>query len=94
MVKDTTVRGVLLAAARLIERKGWCQGAGTDARGRHCLMGALNEVGTIRGIDRARTALMRQFPGSFVTTWNDEPWRTKKQVLTALRTAARAPRPR
>ena len=91
MKRPTTVRGVLLAAARLIERRGWCRGHYSHA-GRHCVVSAIYacavEGSSLAG--RVEDALLSAIsvPGHqtySLLVWNDAPGRTKAHVLSALR---------
>ena len=99
MPRQTTVRGVLLAAARLIERRGWCQHA--LAKGpRRCVWGAIRQIATgypNKNLNelayRSRVVLCMAIQHDSATVWNDAPQRTKAEVLRALRAAAKgAPR--
>ena len=91
-VRPRTVRGVLLAAARLIERKGWCQGSYKKS-GRHCAIGAIGEVMEWRreGLQaRALDKLTTVIGEISVAAWNDRPGRRRPEVIAALRRAATA----
>ena len=104
MPRPTTVRGVLLAAARLIERRGWGRHRLEDDQGRLCVAGAINVA--VRGssvhfwrparraalADRALCRLDDRLGGDAIR-WNNSPTRTQAEVVTALRAAAKgAPR--
>jgi hypothetical protein len=94
-VKVVTRRDVLLRAADLLEEFGWCQGEfGSKEDGSFCLYGA---------VDTAHSDLTgkpgwapREF-GIFLhkrlggcASWNDDPGRTKAEVVARLREAAEA----
>jgi hypothetical protein len=77
-----------LAAANDIERHGWVQGRlGAEAGGPRCLIGALLAVDVT---DDEALPLVRylgwrwRLIGTLVI-WNDDPMRTKEQVIFALR---------
>lgn len=90
-------------AADLIERDGWCQGVLRTATGEHCALGAIVETIAGGGItDRAlaqsvwtnpdvidaRNALYETIGNKTIANWNDEPKRTKTEVVAALRDTA------
>lgn len=101
-----TPKEVLLLAAALIEKFGWCQHVyqkGVD--GPVCLAGAVRlatwgEVyPTLTSVisfeqqseyGQAVAALMARTDDGGVTTYNDTPGRTKEQVLNFLRRVAEA----
>lgn len=73
-------RAHYLAAARLIERRGWCQGAFERLDGRVCAAGAINRAATsVAWLDFD----YYQTVGSLIP-FNDAPGRTKDEVLSAL----------
>lgn len=94
---------ILNAAADLIERDGWCQGA-FRRNGKHCLLGAIAE--TVAGDARsgfnhilAHNDDAREAVRVFLATvqcdlgvphWNDKPGRTQTEVVAALRKAAQS----
>ena len=88
---------VLLRAAELIEKHGWCQNAAGDMEGSVCLWGAIQaaqgiEPGSIifldnEAWDRIFSAL-RYCP----IRWNDAPGRTQAEVCAKLRAVALAGR--
>ena len=94
----TAVADVLNGAAGLIERDGWCQRQYRDENGCRCLAGAIDAVA---GEDpefhwestedavtvRARHAVA-DVVGKNWSSWNDEPGRTKAEVVAVLRAAA------
>lgn len=63
-------------AADLIEQYGWIQGSFGDHQHGFCLLRAI-EPGSV-------DALYRELPMGLIV-WNDEPGRTKEQVLAFLR---------
>ena len=89
-------RQLLLDAADLIERQGWWDGRpGSDGEQRtlHCIETAISAIGSIHHIDLARSEASVNFSNYVSTpsiTWNDAPGRTKEEVLTAMREAARS----
>jgi hypothetical protein len=94
------VADVLDDAADLLERGGWIQGALED-RGAHCALGALVDV-DLENQHRylARAALAKQVglnpdrAGNWLAAWNDDPLRTRQQVLDTFRAAAKQERMR
>jgi hypothetical protein len=94
------VADVLDDAADLLERGGWIRGALED-RGAHCALGALVVV-DLENQHRylARAALAKQVglnpdrAGNWLANWNDDPLRTRQEVLDAFRAAAKQERMR
>lgn len=84
----TAVQKSYLAAADLLERGGWCQGRGRGPGGSKCLVMAL-VYATIKDADypKAIEALESRL-GKRPADWNDEPGRTKEEVIALLREAA------
>lgn len=83
---------ILEGAADLIERDGWCQGHAMNDAGEMCLMQAL--VFTASGMcefHKLRRILGHAIDEPIVE-WNDRPGRTKEEVITALREAAKMAR--
>jgi hypothetical protein len=88
-------RQILINAADKIEKYGWIQGSLVTNRG-VCVLGALGGWGMAEGYEcDANRKLLAHInlsspdnPWS-LAAWNDEPGRTKAEVLTALREAAR-----
>ena len=78
------------AAADLIEREGWCQGALTSPEGGYCVEGALMQAPlwyasvTYEAAQRDLTLTL----GQLIPRWNDTPGRTKQKVLEMLRLEA------
>jgi hypothetical protein len=96
------VADVLDDAADLLEREGWIQGALHGAVG-HCADGAL-EIASCRYNASANTDMWLAatdalgecigFEHSTIPGWNDNPARTKQQVLDTFRAAAKQERMR
>jgi hypothetical protein len=91
------VADVLDDAADLLERNGWAPGIGD---GGHCALGALYHVAgpshrreNQLAVDALVAALGLE-RGYAVAVWNDDPGRTKQQVLDAFRAAAKQERMR
>lgn len=82
---------VLWNAADYIEKHGWCQNTIETAGGQVCAMGGIIAVGRSNLVD-AQVAINRMTAhiGRRIPFWNDEPGRTKGQVVAALRAAALA----
>lgn len=89
MPEDTEAwRQVLLSAAEVIEKKGWCRYHIEDAEGHVCLLGALNRAdGRPRDKDMAKDKLRKYLGVYYIHSWNDERW-SSRPVLEALREAA------
>jgi hypothetical protein len=88
---------ILLTAADLLEQHGWIQGHRRTNRGR-CVLGAIdfhwdqvNEVDKWNALTKilAHINLFTQDNTWSLAAWNDEPGRTKAEVITALRAAAK-----
>jgi len=83
------VREAARRAASLLRTEGWCQGAMATVSGEHCLVGAVDAASIghpgVRNkvIDLLKKKLKVETIWG-VTFWNDEPRRTKKQVLNLL----------
>jgi hypothetical protein len=101
MSKD--IANILECAAKLIETKGWTQGSyARDANDGavssldknaecFCIIGALSHVSL--GYDSNTRRKAYQFATNIIhnerlTTWNDDPARTKEEVITFLKSAA------
>lgn len=99
---DAHVAQDLRAAADILKRDGWTQGAYYDDTGCHCAMGAiataLNVISTEPG-DLTEAEWERwsddvdhlaKHLGDDVDSWNDAPGRTADEVIAALHLAADA----
>jgi hypothetical protein len=85
------VRSVLVGAADVIERAGWCQSQPRDLTGSVCVREALRIAadGDLVTMYDALTALERRLPAYIdVVRWQDQSHRTKAQVLAFLRDTA------
>jgi hypothetical protein len=84
---------VLLEAADLLRERGWCQHFLSDG-GRFCAEGAIRKAaeGTLAKTSlkfiQARGLLKKHLGAKYIAVWNDDPRRTKKQVIEALEAAA------
>lgn len=91
--KTVPWRQVLLDAADLIDRIGWCQHTECDHNGRVCTAEALMRVA---GDDVASYAVAMNNLSEFVASpltvpeWNDAECRRAAQVTGSLRACARA----
>lgn len=99
MTTDMTVEEALEAAATLIEQYGWAQGTMGSRTTGFCMFGALEAVWYPADREYPRFAWdvlqhMRERVGKVlpvnvgIVEWNDDPTRTKEQVILALRSAA------
>lgn len=89
MPEDTEAwRQVLLSAAEVIEKKGWCRFSMENAKGQVCLLGAFNHAeGKSSDKDIAKAKLSEYLGVHYIQTWNDKRW-SSRPVLKALRKAA------
>jgi hypothetical protein len=96
---EETWRQVLSAAADFLETRlgGWCQGCLMDCMGQVCMLGAITmapqtwriPMGLRDSQVRSQAQQkMSKFLGMLAHRWNDEPGRTKEEVITALRACA------
>lgn len=84
-----TTSEFLRRAADVLEEDGWCQGRGTDGQGRHCAVGAMCSV----AVDHGQATSVHLLPlrarlEGPLSDWNDEPGRTKEEVLALFRNTA------
>jgi hypothetical protein len=87
------VADVLDDAADLLECGGWIQEALYDSEGGFCSVGALYEVCEDPLVRNAAYGALFPLNGRrSVADWNNDPLRTKQQVLDAFRTAAKVER--
>jgi hypothetical protein len=101
-----TWRKLLLAAAELIHRKGWCQRVAARNRAgtveaydskwavRFCPLGAFWRVSKQANLTdplyRSAMDALCAVVGRRVISWNDARGRTKAEVVAAMRKAARS----
>ena len=88
----------LAMASYLIQTRGWCQHRLYGSNGSMCAVGAIRQASrrffTLGPVDRQlyldslQRVSDRVFPLG-VATWNDQPWRTREQVIGTLREAGR-----
>jgi hypothetical protein len=95
--RPTTTSEVLTAARNLLKRKGWCKGhLARAANGRivsvdspkavaWCMIGAIRRV-TVASVEQYGFAdlLLQRVIGMPVPVWNDDPHRTKEEVIEAF----------
>lgn len=102
-VAPVTKELLLLHAANILDEFDWCQGEpGSRGEGAMCAVGAIWEAAADLGIstwdDRAHEAWTMDVEGYDhneadtvpLARWNDEPGRTKAEVVAKLRAAADA----
>jgi len=87
--KEMNIR---LEAAKWLEENEWCQGAYVNGKGARCLVGAL---GVFTEDAKLLSQVIRELDSELgippfdatdtITKWNDEPSRTKEEVIAALR---------
>lgn len=84
------VAELLLNAAKVIERDGWCQHS-FSIKGTRCLVAALWEAGDYAGdvvYNHAKLRLLGFVDTPSVVGWNDVPGRTQAEVMALLCEAA------
>jgi hypothetical protein len=84
-----TPQQVLLAAADLLERDGWCQEF--ERGGKHCAYSAILFKSPVNdSLNTALTAcaMVSRSVGEWITYWNDAPGQTAENVISTLRKAA------
>ena len=79
-------RLALLKAANLIETVGWCQGAFTR-QGAVCAYAAIAKVAR-NDVSSTAADRLKDYINAPIAVWNDDPIRTKKQVIEAMRGCA------
>jgi hypothetical protein len=84
-----TPSAVLLAAADLLERDGWCQGIGRNGAGKRCVTFAIDEsTGSKVILYWVAIQLLRKTIRENTVDWNDAPGQTAENVIETLRRAA------
>lgn len=90
----------LLKAIDVLNERGWCQKTEVNAKGEHCLLGAVwfahyGEEPTHGPISEGRRSewpqvwdIMQKQLGMAAADWNDVDGRTKDEVIAVLRAAA------
>jgi hypothetical protein len=79
-------------AARIIERRGWCQNRFVDGRGAVCLDFALllSDLEVNEAVRRVVESELRRRGGpKSVVRWNDHPGRSQVEVVGLLRAVSR-----
>lgn len=96
MKKINSVSDALFAVAHRLQTYGWARGNYGDKNGPNCIMGAVWYADVKPGYHSAVIHAindvfgpMKLGRGRSVVTWNDEPGRTKDDVINALLDAAR-----
>ncbi len=87
----TPTTEVILGAIERLERHGWCQGKSIHGAER-CVFGAIRGAAWSFGGDwcwmtMRRVEAANGIPFETIAYWNDEPGRTKEEVVDALRKA-------
>lgn len=87
--QSLSTAATLRKAARLVRERGWCQHRTEDSEGRLCAIGAISRA----NIDAYRRWLAIEAFSDVVcrriADWNDDPARTKRQVLAAFERVAK-----
>ena len=81
-------------AIKVIQRQGWHQGSyspvALEDQGPVCMRAALDVASGAAKFGGSRATVMRSIlPNGSITKWNDDPERTRRQVLAKLGQAAR-----
>lgn len=83
-------------AADDLDANGWLQGFWGDKDGPHCLLGVISKYAPmgkwqdlLRGL-ASQIGVKDDGSGSLLIKWNNDPVRTKDEVVSALRSAARS----
>lgn len=93
-----TPKEILIEAKRLLETKGWCQGAyakrlhgeialnfiGDPTVAAYCSSGAICEAQKPSMAEDAAYYFIKAIGGGPIPRWNDTPGRTKEEVLAAF----------
>ena len=83
----TDVQQTYLAAADLLERDGWSWRRGRSSGGGRCLVVAITDAARSLVAAEAGMDYLREYLGRQPVDWNDEPGRTKEDVINLLRNA-------
>ncbi len=88
---SATIEQLRERAAQEIERRGWVQGHGMIGNtGPCCLLGAIMSAGAKDpdwdgSVEALRREMLTQLDCASLIIWNDQPGRTREEVLAALR---------
>jgi hypothetical protein len=90
---EPTTKDLLNRAADILEEFDWCQGqTGSRRIEAMCMAGAISEAALDLGANgltmRTSCQSLHALIGTGFVSWNDEPGRTKAQVVAKLREAA------
>lgn len=85
-----TPEETLLAAADVINQRGWCQGELKDKNGAVCAMGAICSVAQWQSREAldAHRLLIAEIGCGTIVGWNDAPERTAEDVILTMKKAA------
>lgn len=83
-------RKLLRAAIKILETRGWCQGALEDSKGRCCALGAIDaaqlETGSSWQVNAdVQRALEKATRQDSIPEWNDRPRRRIGQVIKTFK---------
>jgi hypothetical protein len=87
---------ILIAAAALLEREGWCQGAPKISSTRCAVQAIVDaDAGRVSREDRAKAIaqLESALGNSGIIAWNDMPGQTMRNVIKTLRRIGGVPHP-
>lgn len=78
-----------MTAYEVIQKYGWVQGSIGDCGSGFCLLGAVWEAHGQKGCRFVDDSLLTigRLIGKDIDSWNDDPKRTKRQVLAVLKKA-------
>lgn len=86
-----------MKAYELLEQKGWCKGAPardkkgfvtgylSDDAAYYCILGALTKCYGIPMVFTLKEKIYAETKVMDITTWNDDPKRTKEEVINLLK---------
>lgn len=97
-ITEVGPREILLEAANLLRKKGWCQWTLEDDQGRMCALGAIlkaNRNLSVHQVQKSLYLLGKFLPPDKrgygpIVPWNNAPGRTKEEVIAAMEGAAHA----
>ena len=95
--RPLTAPQLLLRAAKRLEKRGWTRYSLGLKEGPNCAMGAImHEAGALdsQAKGEAYRRLRKVIKSESIGAWNDDYARTKRQVVSALRKAAKLPEER
>lgn len=87
--KEEAWQKALLDAANHIEAHGWCQRQSSRNDGATCMIGAIAKVCVYSKPYTRAIGQLHRLVGKWPEKWNDQPERTKEEVIAMLHKAAK-----